>query len=81
MVGFLVAAVLGAVPAQAVSGQSTWLGGLPEAIPEASSLALLIVGLAAVGVAVRRRNARLAARGGEDGMGGNAGAPGPGNGP
>jgi hypothetical protein len=61
------------------SGQSTWLGGLPQAIPEASSLALLIVGLAAVGVVVRRRNARLAAQGGDAGeaSAGNSSAPAP----
>jgi hypothetical protein len=41
--------------------ESLWFGGLPIALPEASSLALLIVGLAVVGVVVRRRQARLAA--------------------
>jgi hypothetical protein len=41
--------------------ESAWFGGLPLALPEASSLALLIVGLAVVGVMVRRRHARMAA--------------------
>jgi len=41
--------------------ESMWFGGLPMALPEASSLALLIVGLAVVGVIVRRRHARMAA--------------------
>jgi hypothetical protein len=41
--------------------ESMWFGGLPVALPEASSLALLIVGLAVVGVIVRRRHARMSA--------------------
>ncbi len=59
---------VGAVSAPfSASGQSTWLGSLPLAIPEASSLALLIVGLTAVGVVTRRRHARLAAQAGDAG--------------
>ncbi len=53
-----------------------WLSGLPVAVPEASSLALLIFGLAAVGVAIRRRNARLGAPGIEGGAGMEKVAPG-----
>ena len=41
--------------------ESLWFGGLRVALPEASSLALLIVGLAVVGVIIRRRQARMAA--------------------
>jgi hypothetical protein len=50
------------LPVPAVPPAHTgWFSGLPEPVPEASSLALLIVGMAAVGVSARRRQARTQA--------------------
>jgi hypothetical protein len=51
----------GGVPAPNATAHMGWFSRLPEPVPEASSLALLIVGMAAVGVSVRRRQARVAA--------------------
>jgi hypothetical protein len=58
---FLTATGLATPSAPGPAPESMWFGGLPMALPEASSLALLIVGLAVVGVIVRRRHARIAA--------------------
>jgi hypothetical protein len=49
------------VPAPAAPAHTGWLSALPEPVPEASSLALLIAGMAAVGVSIRRRHARTEA--------------------
>jgi hypothetical protein len=49
------------IPAPAVPAHTGWLSALPEPVPEASSLALLIAGMAAVGVSARRRHARMEA--------------------